>query len=119
MRGHEAVIAMRLRRRRPRIVFVSAGRDASEQWREWAVETPHMAQVEIDDDEALSGLDLRFSVGMVAVVDGSDAARVTRIAEALTEAGAARVVSAVVADDGASVWVTDTGRVPAQQEATA
>lgn len=119
MRGHEALIAMRLRRRRPRIVFVSAGRDASEQWRDWAAETPHMAQVNVDDDEAVSGLDLRFAVGMVAVVDGRDAARVARIAEALANAGASRVVSAVVADDGASVWVTDARANVEQQGAAA
>ena len=118
MRGHEALIAMRLRRRRPRIVFVSAGRDASEQWRDWHAETPHMAKVEVEDDEPVSGLDLRFAVGMVAVVDGSNPARVARIAEALAGAGAARVVSAVVADDGASVWVTDV-RASAEQQGAA
>lgn len=119
MRGHEALIAMRMNRRRPRIVFVFAGRDSSEQWRDWATETPHMAQVEIEDDESVSGLDFRFAVGMLAVVDGRDAARVTRIATALAEAGAARVVSAVVANNDFGVLVADTDQASAQQEVAA
>ncbi len=100
MRGHEALIAMRLRRRRPRIVFVWAGHDASEQWRDWAVETPHMAQVEVEDEELVSGLDFRFSVGLRAVVQGGSSHRVKKIAQALIQAGSRAVVAVVVGPYG-------------------
>lgn len=100
MRGHEALIAMRMRRVRPRIVFVSAGRDPSELWRDWATETPHMAQVEVDDEDALSGLDFRFAVGLRAVVEGGSSQRVEKIALGLIQAGCRAVVAAVVAPQG-------------------
>ena len=117
MRGHEALIAMRKRRIRPSIVFVSACSDPSGQWRDWHELYPDQAHVEVADDETISGLDFRFAVGMLAVVDGHDPDRVARIARAIQEAGARRVVAAVVAHDGSSVTVTNSA--PPKQEAAA
>jgi hypothetical protein len=83
MRGHEPIKAMRRRGVRPRAVFIDLVRDHSDWPSGWANECPQRAHVEILDDELLSGLDLRFCVGMQALVQGEDA---LRLRHALTPA---------------------------------
>ena len=98
MRGHEQIIAMRLRGKAPKSVHVWCGTDALKGWSDWQTSTGH-AEVEIQDHEPLSGLDLRFTVGMTVMVLGADPFRVAAIHAGCLAAGAARVVSAAATFD--------------------
>jgi hypothetical protein len=95
MRGHEQIIALRLRRKAPKTVQIWCGTDALQGWRDWHTSTGH-AEVEIQDGDALSGLDLRFTVGMLVMVNGTDPFRVAAVHAGCLAAGAQRVVSAAV-----------------------
>lgn len=110
MRGHDALIAMRRGGQRPRTLQIHAGVDHSLAWKDWQDTMPGHAEVEIADDEFLSGLDLRFVVGMRVIVTGDSDRRVTAIHAKCVELGARRVVSAVF--DGATLLkVIDTAEV--------
>lgn len=99
MRGHEQIIALRMQRRAPKSVHIWCGTDALNGWRDWHTSTGH-AEVEIQDAEALSGLDLRFTVGMLVMVNGADPFRVAAVHAGCLAAGARRVVSGAVGIDG-------------------
>jgi hypothetical protein len=121
MRGHEPLVAMRLRGHVPAAVFVDADgtlpRSFTSGWTTPAYPgaTLH-AHIVIDPTDAVPLLDLRFVVGLVVHVDGADAQRVSEIGVACLEAGARRVVTAVVSagmepdaivindSDGALTW---------------
>lgn len=107
MRGHQPLIDMRRAGKAPRSVFVDAFEDHSQAWRDWPTVNPAAPQIEILPTEMLSGLDLRFVVGLIVILTGHDAARVAKVREACFEAGATRVVSAVLLGDGAAM-VTDS-----------
>lgn len=81
---------------RPSTVSIYAGTDHSGSCADWQQTIPAHAQVEIRDDEAITGLDFRFTVGMLVFVTGEDQSRVSAIHAACLAAGAARVVSAAV-----------------------
>jgi hypothetical protein len=109
MRGHEPLRTMRRRGVRPGVVFIDLVRQPSEWPLQWSTECPHRAHVEILDDEMLSGLDLRFCVGMQVLVQGEAGRRVAQVAEACIEAGAARVVAVTTESEivrGASVAIS-------------
>lgn len=96
MRGHAAIIAMRRQGISPRVVNFDLDRPDSWWCRNWQHETPRWAHVCVGPQELISGLDLRFVVGLIVLVTGENAARVERVTKACLEAGAARVVSAHV-----------------------
>jgi len=98
MRGHESIIALRRQGLRPKSLDIWAGVDATEGWKHWPAAGAH-AEVEIHDDEQLSGLDLRFTVGMLVFVSGQCPFRVAAIHAGCLRAGARRVVSAAVQFD--------------------
>ena len=110
MRGHDALIAMRPGGKRPRTLQIHAGVDHSMAWKDWPETMPSHAEVEIADDEFLSGLDLRFAVGMRVIVTGSSSKRVKSIHDTCVAVGARRVVSAVF-DGSKLVHVSDTAEV--------
>lgn len=98
MRGHEQIITQRLRRMAPKTVHIWCGVDALNGCANWHESTAH-AEVEIRDDEPLSGLDLRFTVGMLVLINGTEPFRVAAIHAGCLAAGAARVVSAAAVFD--------------------
>jgi hypothetical protein len=64
MRGHHPLLFMRRGGYRPAVLWVDVGVDRLECWRDWAVECPHHAHVEIACTDDPSTLDLRFAVGL-------------------------------------------------------
>jgi hypothetical protein len=98
MRGHEPLIAMRLRGVCPEIAFVEVGEDPIKQWRDWPVSTTFgmHAHIEISDRDRLSGLDLRFLTGMLVMVSGEDADRTFAVAQLVLDAGAKRVAATAI-----------------------
>lgn len=109
MRGHEPIIAMRRRGLKPHTVFIDAFEDLSKSWRRWPSVDPTMPQVEVLPGEPLSGLDLRFLVGLRVVIIGHCRRRVDALRSLCIEAEAARVVAAVVpTDDAVGARLSDT-----------
>jgi hypothetical protein len=102
MRGHDAIIAMRQRGKKPALVFLDLIRDFSPapMWRDWPEVQPAIATVWVQDSDAPSRLDLRFLVGLSAVISGRDPERVEQLERAAIEAGAARVIAVtLILDD--------------------
>lgn len=100
MRGHEPLIAMRLRGRRPPFVRFDLDPMPWRDWADWPTWTD-TAMVEVSPSDAIGRLDLRFVVGMPVAVMGSDDGRVSALFYAARNAGASRVLAfgeAVVAD---------------------
>lgn len=94
MRGHEPLIAMRLRGVCPDTAWLDVGTDNLGRWRDWP-RTPTSAgdllpHIEIRPHERISGLDLRCLVGITALVSGEDEARTIRVAELCLAARAKR-----------------------------
>lgn len=117
MRGHEALIALRLSRRRPRAVFIDVMAATDECWRDWQQLTPQHAHVDVSPDEPIHRLDFRFTVGMNVIVTGDEQSRAQAISDACIEAGALRVVAAAVVVDtvlgervGRVLWSGDTAQ---------
>lgn len=100
MRGHVPVIAMRQAGAVPRSVWFAFDGDG---WRWWpesiARDGGVAAEVLVEPDDSPARLDLRFAVGLLCHVQGADERRVRQLHDALVEAGAARVVSTVMAVD--------------------
>lgn len=115
MRGHEPIVDMRRRGKKPAMVFIDAFETASQCWREWPARDLSMPQVEVPEDDALSGLDLRFVVGLRVMVTGHTARRVEAIRDLCIEAGASRVIAAVVDDHAAHI--TDTAHAQKEHRA--
>ena len=112
MRGHEPIIAMRRRGLKPRTVFLDAFEDLSKSWRLWPTVDPSAPQVEVLPTEPLSGLDLRFLVGLRVVITGHCRRRVEALRALCVEAQAARVL-AVVCEPGSVDAVCLTSEVAA------
>jgi hypothetical protein len=94
MRGHQKLVAMRMVRRRPTMLYIQLLEDTLGVCANWQEETPYRAHVEILDTEPLSMLDLRFCIGMTVIVFGDKEQRVKEVSAAVMQAGAARCVSA-------------------------
>lgn len=92
MRGHEPLIAMRLRGRRPPLVRFELDQMPWRDWADWPTWTD-TAMVEVPPSDAIGRLDLRFVVGMPVAVMGSDDGRVRAVYEAALKAGASRVLA--------------------------
>lgn len=108
MRGHDHLVAMRRRGQRPLAACFDLDHDPLRGWRDW-FETSRFAQIEVQPTDRIGLLDLRFVVGMWAFVQGSDAARVRQLHDALKAAGAAVVMSAVYRE-------TEAGELVAVEE---
>lgn len=106
MRGHEALVAMRRSRVRPETVSIHLGTDHSNAWRDWHQTMPHHAHAEIADDEPLSSLDMRFTVGMFVVITGDDEKRISAVHAACVASGAQRVLSAAVYFDAGKPYAS-------------
>lgn len=92
MRGHEPLIAMRLRGRRPPLVRLELDPMPWRDWAEWT-EWTDTAMVEVSPSDVIGRLDLRFVVGMPVAVTGSDDGRVRAVYQAALKAGASRVLA--------------------------
>jgi len=111
MRGHQPIATMRRQGATPRIVFVDTTPCQWESWRKWHLDTPHSAQVEIEPDDFVASLDLRYAVGLTVVVSGDSLGRVASIGKAFEAAGAGRVVTSTISKTGnvyAVIHTTDT-----------
>lgn len=98
MRGHEQLIAMRMRGLLPPYgVAIETDAQPSRWPMLWAASPyePCMAHVHIGPSERLGGLDLRYLVGLEVKVDGQDAERVRAVFEACLRAKAQRVIGVV------------------------
>lgn len=95
MKGHLPLIAMRRQGARPDVVFLDVDADRLEQWRNWPADCPSRATVQVDPTDSPARLDLRFLIGLLVVVSGSDADRVQRIGQACQDAEALRVITTV------------------------
>lgn len=112
MRGHEPIIAMRRRGKRPAFVFLDTTRTTAPmcEWRDWPNVSPAIPSVWVEPDDAPHRLDLRFVFGLSVVVTGIDADRVKALADAAYSAGALRVIASVTTDgpNPRAVSVTDS-----------
>lgn len=112
MRGHEGVIAMRQRGKKPALVYLDTMRDHSPMraWQDWPDTSPAIPTVWVQPEDVPHRLDLRFLVGLVVVVTGTDTMRVRALEMAAIEAGAERVIAAEITDDKTpqTVRVTDS-----------
>lgn len=95
MRGHEALIALRLRGKALPVSIGTddAGNQLTARWREMGMGT---AFVSIGPTDRVASLDLRFVVGLEVWIDGRDAHRVAEVFEAVRAAGASRVLGATM-----------------------
>lgn len=94
MRGHEPIIAMRRRGRRPGMVWLSCdgynpGFSAMAR-----IGLPMLNHVELQPVDRPHRLDLRFITGVLVEVSGSDERRVAAVARACADAGARQVIAA-------------------------
>lgn len=98
MRGHEPIIAMRQRGQKPALVYLDTMRDHSpmQAWRDWPGTSPAIPTVWVQDADAPARLDLRFLVDLTVVVTSADPERVRQLERAAIDAGAFRVIAAVV-----------------------
>lgn len=98
MRGQEPLIAMRRAGKVPRSVWFCFDGDG---WRIWPASAYRRggvaAEVLIEPADNIDRLDLRFVVGLQCRVQGNDAAKVRKVHAACAKAGAARVLSVVMA----------------------
>lgn len=108
MRGHQALIDMRLQGVVP-ICGVEIETDAQssgwpEQWPRLhgmlGVHSP-CAYVHIAPEDGLRGLDLRFTKGILVRVEGMSSKRVREVFTAVRNAGASRVIGTVFLPKGA------------------
>jgi len=101
MRGHEPIIALRQRGKKPAMVFLDLCRDFSPapMWRDWPEVQPAIATVWVQDTDVPSRLDLRFLVGLNAVISGRDSERVEQLERAAIDAGATRVIAVTLTLD--------------------
>ena len=104
MRGHDHLVAMRRRGMRPIAACFDLDHDPLREWREWP-ETSRFARIEVQPADRIGLLDLRFIVGMWAFVQGTDAARVRQLHDALKAAGAAVVMSVAYRETAAGELV--------------
>lgn len=109
MRGHQPLIAMRMRGVRPALARIETDPMRWPDWADWP-EWSRAAMVEIEPRDAPHRLDLRCFVGMPVALGGSDPQRVGVLFAALQAAGASRVVAMV--DAGFDTRVIDSLETP-------
>lgn len=94
MRGHDALIELRMRGR-AKSVCIGTDRESAYLDANWPALGLPDAFVSIDPSDRLIDLDLRFLVGLPVHIDGCDEKRVEAVFEAAKAAGACRVVASV------------------------
>lgn len=111
MRGHEAIIDLRRKGRKPSAVWIDldgdrvpAGLRISHDWQRWGA----VACVDIADSDAIGRLDLRWAVGLLVMAAGFNAERVRALHAALVAAGSRMVMSAIVGWRGGEVETLDS-----------
>ena len=104
MRGHEPLVAMRLRGLQPASVHLNAnGNSLSVDWTIPACPgAPLHAELEVDPTETIGRLDLRCIADLTVHLNGSNPERVAALRDACIEAGARRVIAC------APDWTDDT-----------
>ena len=112
MRGHDALITMRLAGKVPAHgVEIETGEDPS-RWPEiWVAERMSSAYLSILPTESLTRADFRAVAGLLVRVEGVDSQRVAAVAEKAKKSGAARVIATVYRRRGEeleTVSVSDT-----------
>ena len=105
MRGHEQLIALRRRGKKPAAAHVWCGKDGTGWSLDWFDCGSVVAWIEVNDDESLAGLDLRCLVGLAVVVQGDIERRVRGVCRMALEAGARSVIGDFTGPDGASVRI--------------
>lgn len=109
MRGHEPLVAMRLKGLRPHMVAINVGAERdwlASNWHDWQGLMPHLW---IEPGDSIATLDLRCVVNLLVDVSGdvSHAKRVKRVFEACIKAGAERVIGALHRPKGESLEVVE------------
>jgi hypothetical protein len=94
MRGHEALIEMRLKGR-AKAVCIGTDKESAYLSANWPSLGLQHAFVNIEPADRLVDLDLRFLVGLAVHIDGCDEKRVVSVFEAAKAAGAVRVFASV------------------------
>jgi hypothetical protein len=107
MRGHEPVIALRRRGIAPRSVWLCEVPVHSGLCGDWMLDSPD-AHVELLPSESAARLDLRFLVGLRVHIQTEAFTRLQALETAAVEAGALRVLGAVVGPAGDCQVMTDT-----------
>lgn len=93
MRGHEPIIAMRERGRRPTMLRLEL-RPFPRRIPGWSIPED---MVFIEPDDLIPALDLRFVIGCLVMVNGQDEKRVRDLFSAAQDHGAQRVIAHLVA----------------------
>ena len=93
MRGHEAILAMRRRGRKPTMVRLEL-RSFSRAIPDWGLPDD---MVIVEPTDVIARLDLLFVVGCLVLVDDQNAQRVRALADAALTQGARRVIAHLVA----------------------
>lgn len=96
MRGHQALIDMRMSKRRPQGVWIVFGKSPyCITWDKFADTLPY-PEIEILPTENIDALDLRFVVGLTVHVSGGiDYKKAKKLHKKLLEAKAMRVITVV------------------------
>lgn len=113
MRGHEPLLAMRLRGRRPRFARFEVDPKPCE-WADWA-DWPQWSDVpiiEVEPRDVIRRLDLRCVVGMPTFAAGADAQRLRAVVQALLDAGSPRVIAVLDAGYEGTVAFDTAGGEP-------
>lgn len=96
MRGHEALLSMRMKGKVPRAVAVETDLSGAHNLaKSWPTLGTGFAHIAIDPSESLEGLDLRCMASLRVHIHGEDEKRVAAVFEAITAAGASRVLASV------------------------
>lgn len=110
MRGHQPLVAMRMRGVCPKTAVVHVGLDPLKLWRDWASFMPQHPSIEVPPTDRLSALapELRCLVGLTVMVDGEDLDRTWAVAELCAAAEASRVIAmwhAPKPADSHGIWI--------------
>lgn len=98
MRGQEELIALRMRRQVPAVVFADTA--------EWGGRLRREADLWIEPNDRIPRLDLRCVIGLHVVVIGEDRSRVSATVAAMRRANAKRVQSVVMQRCGEGEFTT-------------
>ena len=99
MHGHAPILQMRIAGKRPSIVFLDDyPTPCADDWhnpgqRYGEVWEPDSPSVQIDSTDRIEALDLRFLVGVAALVSGSTESRAKALSSACKRAGASMVIA--------------------------
>ena len=95
MIGHEPIISMRMNRKKPAAVHVWVGKPLHSSAKDWHLHNTG-PEVDILPDENIDSLDLRWSVGLIVMVHGTDTTeRMEKAYEAFKRAKAGWVVATI------------------------